>query len=154
MSLALRSAAFEHGGEIPAFFTCEGRDLSPPLEWSGLPDGTETLALIADDPDAPRGTWVHWIVYDIPAGQRGLREGMARLPNGARAGRNSWGRARYGGPCPPSGRHRYFFRLFALDCRIGPLETADKPDLLAAMEGHVLATAELMGTYRKRGAST
>jgi Raf kinase inhibitor-like YbhB/YbcL family protein len=157
MALALTSSAFEHEGEIPARFSCEGSDVSPPLAWSGAPEGTRSFALIVDDPDAPdpkapRTTWVHWVLYDLPAASRGLAEAVApaALPAGARQGRNDWKREGYGGPCPPIGRHRYFFKLYALDAPLGDLGAATKARLLQAMEGHVLAHAELVGTYQKR----
>jgi hypothetical protein len=157
MALALTSSAFAHGGEIPARFTCEGSDVSPPLAWSGAPSGTRSFALIVDDPDAPdpkapKMTWVHWVLYDLPAASHGLPEAVApaALPAGTRQGRNDWKREGYGGPCPPVGRHRYFFKLYALDATLGDLGAATKKQLLARMEGHVLAQAELVGTYQKR----
>jgi Raf kinase inhibitor-like YbhB/YbcL family protein len=155
MSLTLRSPAFAPGGEIPAVHTCEGKDVSPALEWSGLPAGAKSLALVVDDPDAPdpeapRMTWVHWVVHDIPPGATGLAEGVKALPAGARQGLNDWRRTGYGGPCPPIGRHRYSFRLYALDRMLGDLGTPTKAQLEKAMEGHVLARCELVGTYQKR----
>jgi Raf kinase inhibitor-like YbhB/YbcL family protein len=155
MSLTLRSPAFAPGGEIPAVHTCEGKDVSPALEWSGLPAGAKSLALVVDDPDAPdpeapRMTWVHWVVHDIPPGATGLAEGGKALPAGARQGLNDWRRTGYGGPCPPIGRHRYSFRLYALDRMLGDLGTPTKAQLEKAMEGHVLARCELVGTYQKR----
>lgn len=156
MSLALTSEAFEYGGEIPRRYTCEGDDVSPPLAWAGLPRGTASLALIVDDPDAPdpaapKLTWVHWILYDLPPAAGGLAADAASggLPSGTREGLNNWNRTGYGGPCPPVGRHRYFLKLYALDRLLGDLGTPDKDALLAAMEGHVLGRAELVGTYRK-----
>lgn len=148
VKLTLTSPAFEDGQPIPPRFTADGADVSPPLEVSGIPEGTASLALIMDDPDAPMGTWVHWVVWNIPSGTRRIEEG--RLPAGAVQGRNSWGRNAYGGPAPPSGTHRYFFKLYALDCELDLSPGADKAALLAAMEGHVLAQAELMGTYSRR----
>lgn len=155
MALALKSSAFEQGAEIPTRFTCEGEDVSPPLSWSGQPAGTRSFALIVDDPDAPdpaapKLTWVHWVLYDLPASSSGLAEAPTALPSGARVGRNDWKRQGYGGPCPPIGRHRYFFRLYALDAPLGDLGSPTKKALLEAMEGHVLARAELVGTYQKR----
>lgn len=155
MSLTLRSPAFGPGGEIPAVHTCEGKDVSPALEWSGLPAGAKSLALVVDDPDAPdpeapRMTWVHWVVHDIPPGASGLAEGVKALPAGTRQGLNDWRRTGYGGPCPPIGRHRYSFRLYALDRMLGDLGTPTKAQLEKAMEGHVLARCELVGTYQKR----
>jgi Raf kinase inhibitor-like YbhB/YbcL family protein len=157
MALTLTSSAFQPGGEIPRRHTCEGEDLSPPLAWTGLPEGTRSLALIVDDPDAPdpaapKRTWVHWVLYDLPAELADLPEGAGNggTPRGARDGRNDWGRAGYGGPCPPIGRHRYFHKLFALDTTLGDLGEPTSAALQAAMQGHVLAQAELVGTYEKR----
>ena len=158
MAMRLESSAFAHDGPIPTRFTCEGEDVSPPLAWSTPPAGTKSLALIVDDPDAPdprapRRTWVHWVVYEIPPDLRSLDEGAGSraLPHGARAGKNDWGRADYGGPCPPVGRHRYFHKLYALDVSLGDLGAATKAALEKAMQGHVLAHAELIGTYEKSG---
>ena len=155
MTLTLTSTAFGHGGEIPSRCTCEGQDLSPDLAWAGVPAGTRTLALIVDDPDAPdpaapKMTYVHWVLYNIPATAAGLPEGIssAGLPTGTREGVNDWKRTGYGGPCPPIGRHRYFHKLYALDVRL-PAKALTKTDLEAAMEGHVLAKAEFIGTYQK-----
>src|SRR5574342_163122 len=155
MSLTLRSPAFAHGGEIPMVHTCEGKDGSPPLEWSGVPAGAKSLALIVDDPDAPdprapKTTWVHWVLYDLPPGTNGLADAVRGLPAGTREGVNDWRRTGYGGPCPPIGRHRYFFKLYVLDVMLGELRKPTKAQLEKAMEGHVLAKAELMGTYEKR----
>lgn len=154
--LTIRSPAFTHEGEIPARHACDGEDVSPALEFSGMPDGTRSLALIVDDPDAPdprapKMTWVHWVVVDLPADCRGLAEGAASLPGGARAGSNDWKRRDWGGPCPPVGRHRYYFKLHALDCTLEDLQAPSKAELLEAMEGHVLAEAVLMGTYQRPG---
>ena len=158
MELALRSSAFEPGREIPSRYACEGGDISPPLAWNDPPAGTRSFALIVDDPDAPDPkapltTWVHWVVYDLPADLRALPEGAGggRLPPGARSGVNDWKRADYGGPCPPTGRHRYFHKLYALDATLGDLGNPGKAALERAMQGHVLAGAELVGTYAKRG---
>jgi Raf kinase inhibitor-like YbhB/YbcL family protein len=155
--LVLRSPAFADGGEIPIRHTCEGADASPALAWSGLPPGTRSLALVVDDPDAPdpkapRMTWVHWVLYDMPPSAAGLPEAVAReaLPAGARQGVNDWKRTGWGGPCPPIGRHRYFFKLYALDATLGDLGAPTKARLEAAMKGHVLAEARLMGTYEKQ----
>ncbi|MFQ5679268.1 MAG: YbhB/YbcL family Raf kinase inhibitor-like protein [Gemmatimonadota bacterium] len=149
--MELTSDAFADGGEIPVPHTCDGEDLSPALSWSGPPEGTTSLALIADDPDAPVGTWVHWVVYRIPPELRGLPEGVPadpELPDGTRQGRNDFRRVGYGGPCPPPGRrHRYFFKLYALDAHPDLAPGATKRDLLDAMEGHVLGRAQLVGTY-------
>jgi Raf kinase inhibitor-like YbhB/YbcL family protein len=157
MALALTSTAFVHDGAIPVTYTCQGKDISVPLAWSGLPAGTRSLALIVDDPDAPdpaapKMTWVHWVLYDIPPGTDGLKEGVksADLPKGTLEGRNDWGRTGYGGPCPPIGRHRYFFKLYALDAVLPDLGTPDKQRLERAMKGHVLEKHELVGTYAKR----
>jgi Raf kinase inhibitor-like YbhB/YbcL family protein len=155
MALRLVSAAFPHGGAIPAQYTCEDADRSPPLEWSGIPNGTKSLALIVDDPDAPdpaapRMTWVHWILYNIPPATSGLPEAVAALPVGTREGINDWKRTGYGGPCPPIGRHRYFHKLYALDAVLPNLGTPSKTRLEEAMQGHILARAELVGTYQKR----
>jgi hypothetical protein len=155
MTLTLISPAFSHDGAIPARYTCEGDDVSPPLTWSGAPPATRTLVLIVDDPDAPdpkapRMTWVHWVVYDLPATATGLAEGVESLPGQARTGLNDWKRSGYGGPCPPIGRHRYFHKLYALDKEIGALKSPTKQDVLDAMEGHIVAEAVLIGTYAKR----
>ncbi len=156
MAFTLSSSNFTHQGEIPSRFTCEGDDVSPALAWSGVPAGTKSLALIVDDPDAPdpkapKMTWVHWVVYDLPPGTSDLAEAIRALPAGAREGLNDWKRTGYGGPCPPIGRHRYFHKLYALDAVLGDLKTPTKAMLEAAMKGHVLAQAELMGTYQKKG---
>jgi Raf kinase inhibitor-like YbhB/YbcL family protein len=157
MSLALTSPAFSANGEIPKEYTCEGGDHSPELQWSGAPQGTRSFALIEDDPDAPdpkapKTTWVHWVVYDIPAAVTSLpKDAAKKLPQGTREGLNDWKRAGYGGPCPPVGRHRYFHKLYALDTTLGDLGQPNKAALERAMEGHVLAKAELVGTYQKGG---
>lgn len=155
MSLAITSSAFREGGAIPAEYTCEGRDVSPPLAWTGVPAGAASLALIVDDPDAPdprapKTTWVHWIVYNLPPGCPGLAAAVDALPDGAREGQNDWHRTGYGGPCPPIGRHRYFHKLYALDTVLPDLGTPTKAQLERAIRGHVLAEASLMGTYAKR----
>ena len=154
--MLLTSTAFEHGGNIPAIYTCEGNDASPPLQWTQAPPGTKSLALIVDDPDAPdpahpRMTWVHWVLYNLPVASDGLPQGVTHLPAGTREGRNDWKRTGYGGPCPPVGRHRYFFKLYALDTELPDLKTPDKIALEKAIKGHVLEQAELIGTYQKRG---
>jgi Raf kinase inhibitor-like YbhB/YbcL family protein len=156
MALQLTSAAFQPGGEIPKKYTCDGADISPPLAWSGAPAGTRSFALIVDDPDAPdpkapKLTWVHWVLYDIPANAMSLPEGVATkaLPAGTREGRNDWKRTGYGGPCPPIGRHRYFHKLYALDAVLADLGKPAKADLEKAIKGHVLAQAELVGTYQR-----
>jgi hypothetical protein len=156
MALALTSTAFRHDGSIPAVYTCQGKDISVPLAWSDLPAGTRSLALIVDDPDAPdpaapKRTWVHWVLYNLPPSAAGLPEAVKpqALPKGTLAGRNDWGRTGYGGPCPPIGRHRYFFKLYALDVVLPDLGEPDKQRLEQAMQGHVLARQELVGTYAK-----
>ena len=156
MTLALTSTAFSGSGPIPKLYTCQGRDISPALAWSGLPAGTKSLALIVDDPDAPdpaaaKMTWVHWVLYNIPTGVAGLAEAIApaALPPGTREGTNDWKRTGYGGPCPPIGRHRYFHKLYALDVVLPDLKQPTKAQLEKAMEGHVLGKVELMGTYQK-----
>lgn len=155
--MTITSTAFSHEGEIPARYTCEGQDVSPALAWSGLPAGTKSLVLIVDDPDAPdpaapRMTWVHWVLYNLPPTATGLPEAVqARaLPAGTREGLNDWKRTGWGGPCPPIGRHRYFFKLYALDTVLPDLGAATKARVEEAMKDHVLARAELIGTYRKR----
>ncbi len=151
--ITLTSAAFSHGAMIPKRYTCDGEDISPPLSWSEPPEKTQSFALIMDDPDAPMGTWVHWVIYNIPATARSLPEGVPAdgdLPDGSRHGRNSWRRLGYGGPCPPSGTHRYFFKLYALDTVLPLAAGATKEELLKAMEGHIVAQAELMGRYARR----
>jgi Raf kinase inhibitor-like YbhB/YbcL family protein len=156
MALTLTSPSFVQGGAIPAKHTCEGKDVSPELRWSDLPPGTKSLALIVDDPDAPdpkapRMTWVHWVLYNLPPDSTRLPEGVApkALPKGTGEGMTDFRRPGYGGPCPPIGRHRYFFKLYALDTLLPDLKLPAKQALLAAMEGHILAQAELMGTYEK-----
>ena len=157
MALVLTSSAFTHQGSIPQQYTCQGRDISPHLSWSGAPEGTKGFVLIMDDPDAPdpaapKRTWVHWVLYAIPPDASSLSEGVtsAKLPAGTREGTNDWNRTGYGGPCPPVGRHRYFHKLYALDVELPDLGPARKADVEKAMEGHVLAKTELIGTYQKR----
>ncbi|MFQ5610826.1 MAG: YbhB/YbcL family Raf kinase inhibitor-like protein [Anaerolineae bacterium] len=153
MALELTSTAFEPEASIPVKYTCDGQDISPPLAWGEPPPGTQSLALIADDPDAPVGTWVHWVLYNLPASVRALPEALPAdepLPGGGQHGQNSWRRLGYGGPCPPSDSHRYFFKLYALDVALDLAAGADKEQLLQAMEGHILAQTELMGTYRRQ----
>ncbi len=152
MTFELTSTAFAAGQPIPRQYTCDGENVSPPLQWSDPPQGTQSLALNCDDPDAPAGTWVHWVLYNLPAKTRTLAEAIpatADLPDGSRHGKNGWGRLGYGGPCPPSGTHRYFFKLYALDTVLGLASGADKNQLLQAMQGHILAQTELMGTYKR-----
>jgi Raf kinase inhibitor-like YbhB/YbcL family protein len=152
--MRMTSTAFSHEGSIPTVYTCEGRDLSPPLTWSGLPADTKSLALIVDDPDAPdpaapKMTWVHWVLYNLPPTTEGLPEDARALPPGSREGVNDWKRTGYGGPCPPIGRHRYFHKLYALDVVLPDLKQPTKVQLEQAMKGHVLAETQLMGTYQK-----
>jgi Raf kinase inhibitor-like YbhB/YbcL family protein len=154
--MKLTSEAFEHNGEIPRIHTCDGEDRSPALEWSDLPEGTQSLVLILDDPDAPdptapRMTFVHWVLYNLPPDPGGLPEGAADagLPAGTGQGLNDWKRTGYGGPCPPIGRHRYFHKLYALDRRLPDLGQPTKAQVLEAMDGAVLDQAELIGTYQR-----
>ena len=156
MTLSIASGAFVDGGVIPGRHTCEGEDIAPPLTWSGVPAAAQSLVLIVDDPDAPdpkapKMTWVHWILYNIPADVSGLAEGVKaeRLPEGTREGLNDWKRTGYGGPCPPIGRHRYFHNLYALDTVLQDMGNPTKAQLEAAMGGHVIARAQLVGTYAK-----
>ncbi len=153
MALKLTSTAFTLGGSIPKKFTCDGPDVSPALAWTDAPAGAQSLSLIMDDPDAPAGTWVHWVLYDLPANTRELPEGVPKdnqLSNGARQGRNDFGRIGYGGPCPPPGSaHRYFFKLYALDAKTNLKAGATKAELEKAMRGHILAQTELMGRYKR-----
>ncbi len=158
MPYTLTSPVFSHQGEIPKRHTCEGKDISPQLSWSNPPEGTKSFALIVDDPDAPdpqapRMTWVHWVLYNLPPTASELPEGVRSeaLPQGTRQGQNDWKRKGYGGPCPPIGRHRYFHKLYALDTVLPDLGTPTKPELEKAMEGHVLDRVELVGTYEKEG---
>jgi Raf kinase inhibitor-like YbhB/YbcL family protein len=147
---SITSSTFQEGGNIPSQYTCDGRNISPPISWSGAPTGTKCLALIVDDPDAPSKTWVHWVIYNIPASRNELAENITATQIaelGARGGKNDFGKTTYGGPCPPSGVHHYHFKLYALDTAIaGEL---DKDGLLQAMEGHTLATTELIGLYER-----
>lgn len=155
--LVLTSASFPHEGMIPPRYTCDGDDVSPPLRWTGVPADAKSLALIMDDPDAPDPkapvqTWVHWVLYNLPAHTNALAEGIvaADLPAGTLQGLNDWRRTGYGGPCPPVGMHRYFFKLFALDIRLAELAIPTKAALSKAMQGHVLASADLVGTYQRK----
>ena len=156
MSLTLTSSAFADSGAIPKLYTCDGSDTSPPLEWSNVPAGTQSLVLIIDDPDAPdpaapQRTWVHWVLYNLPANATGLKEAIAssELPKGTLEGLNDWKRTGYGGPCPPIGQHRYFHKLYALDTVLTDLATPTKAQLESAMETHVLEKVELIGTYQR-----
>ncbi|MBI5873227.1 MAG: YbhB/YbcL family Raf kinase inhibitor-like protein [Candidatus Omnitrophica bacterium] len=153
MAMELGSPAFENKGVIPKLFSCEGKDVSPALEWRGAPVGAKSFAVICDDPDAPMGTWVHWVIYNIPAGKQGMSEGVSRtamLDDGSKQGFTDFQRPGYGGPCPPPGRpHRYFFKLYALDTKLDIKAKVTKEVLLEAMEGHILAEAVLVGTYQR-----
>ncbi len=154
VTLKLESSAFQEGAAIPQKYTCEGKDISPPLSWAGVPEGAKSLALIVDDPDAPdpkapKMIWVHWVLFNMPVDAAGLPEGAGALPGGAASGLNDWKRTGYGGPCPPTGRHRYFFKLYALDAVLAGLSHPNKAAVEAAMRGHVLEQATLMGTYEK-----
>ena len=156
VTLKLVSSAFTEGGAIPKKYTCEGQDISPPLAWSGLPQGAKSLVLIVDDPDAPdprapKITWVHWVLYNLPPSSTGFTEGITikALPAGTMVGVNDWKRAAYGGPCPPIGRHRYFHKLYALDAVLAGLNQPDKAAVEAKMRDHILAQATLIGTYEK-----
>lgn len=146
--LKVTSRAFAHGATIPRKYGCKGEDVSPPLAWSGVPASAKGLALVMYDPDAPAGTWVHWVLL-LPPDVSQLAEGSKELPAGARQGTNSWGKIGYGGPCPPSGTHRYFFQLSALDTDLASLQHPTREVLESAMKGHVVARGELMGTYGK-----
>jgi Raf kinase inhibitor-like YbhB/YbcL family protein len=161
MGLMIESPAFEHEQSIPARFTCDGEDISPGLHWRGVPAATQTLALLVEDPDAPdplapQTIFTHWIVYNLPPDSTGLDENVAEggLPRGARFGKNDFERTRWGGPCPPVGEHRYYFKLYALDSPLPTARPFTRAALLDALEGHVIAYAELKGTYRKRRASS
>ncbi|MEK6558080.1 MAG: YbhB/YbcL family Raf kinase inhibitor-like protein [Candidatus Margulisiibacteriota bacterium] len=147
------SSAFTEGSMITAKYTCDGRDISPPLEWKDVPDAAKSFALISDDPDAPVGTWVHWVIYNIPPNVTKFDENMPRekeFKNGMRQGSNDWPKIGYGGPCPPSGTHRYYFKLYALDMMLNLKPGATKAQLVQAMKGHILAEAQLMGKYSRQ----
>ncbi len=153
MEIKITSSAFEDGGLIPAKYTCDGADVSPPLQWDAVPEGTKSIALICDDPDAPMSTWVHWVLFNLPSDAKELAENIPTeetLPNGAKQGVNDFGRVGYGGPCPPSGTHRYFFKIYALDTEVGLPAGADKRQLLKAMEGHILEQGQLIGKYKRQ----
>jgi len=158
MALKVTSSAFQPNGSIPSQYTCEGKDISPPLAWSGAAGNAKSFAMIVDDPDAPdpakpQRVYVHWVVYNLPASTTGLPENASKagLPKGAVQGKNDWGKAEYGGPCPPIGRHRYFFKVYALDTALTGLSSPAKADLERAMKGHVVDQGELIGTYQKTG---
>ncbi len=152
MALVITSSAFSEGQTIPTRYTCDGSDVSPDLAWSGVPEEAASLALICDDPDAPMGTWVHWVLFNVPADADGLPAEIppdATLENGACHGTNDFGKLGYGGPCPPGGTHRYFFKLYALDTELKIDSGITKAELLEATEGHILAEGQLMGTYSR-----
>jgi Raf kinase inhibitor-like YbhB/YbcL family protein len=153
---SIQSKSFRHNEMIPARYTCDGQDISPPLQWSGIPTEAKSLVLIVDDPDAPdpaapKMTWVHWVLYNIPVDTPGLEENIssASLPEGTKEGINDWGRKGYGGPCPPIGRHRYFFKIYALDTVLTDLQQPTKKQVEEAIAGHILAKAELVGMYQR-----
>ncbi len=153
MEIKVESPAFEEGGMIPTKYTCDGQNISPPLTWDSIPDGTKSLALISDDPDAPMGTWVHWVLFNMPPNTKELRENIPAkriLDNGAKQGITDFRKIGYGGPCPPSGTHRYYFKLYALDTEIHLDAGITKEQLLDAMEGHILAEGQLMGKYKRK----
>ena len=153
MDIKITSSVFENEGLIPPKYTCDGADISPPLQWEGVPEATKSIALISDDPDAPVGTWVHWVLFNLPADTKELAENVPTdesLPNGARQGISDFRRIGYGGPCPPSGTHRYFFKIYALDTELDLAPGADKSDLLNAMEGHTLGQGQLIGKYKRQ----
>ena len=152
MNIQVTSTAFAEGELIPKVYTCEGKDISPPISWANLPEGTKSIALICDDPDAPMGTWVHWVIYNIPPTETGLKEAMPSenvLQNGTKQGITDFRKIGYGGPCPPSGTHRYFFKLYALDKMLELDAGATKGQLLTAMEGHIVGQVQLIGKYKK-----
>lgn len=156
MTLSITSGVFDNGSTIPGKYTCEGANISPPLTWSGVPDSLRSLVLIVDDPDAPdprapKMTWVHWVLYNIPPDVSELVEGVTsdRLPPGAQEGLNDWKRTGYGGPCPPIGRHRYFHKLYALDTVLPGMNKPTKEQVEEAMQGHIIVEAQLIGTYQK-----
>ena len=158
MTFKIEAESFRHNEMIPARYTCDGQDISPSLTWSGIPAGTKSLVLIVDDPDAPdpaapKMTWVHWVLYNIPAEIQGLEENISAvsLPGGTKEGVNDWGRTGYGGPCPPIGRHRYFFKLYALDKVLADLQKPTKVKVEQAFAGHILAKTEIVGTYQRSG---
>ena len=152
MEIQVQSSAFKEGEMIPKKYTCDSADVSPPLSWDAVPEGAQSLALISDDPDAPMGTWVHWVLYDLPPLTRELPENIPPqkiLKNGSKQGTNDFRKIGYGGPCPPGGTHRYYFKLYALDKELGLEPGMTKTQLLEAMEGHILAQGQLMGKYKR-----
>lgn len=152
MEIKITSSAFSEGGMIPAKYTCDGEDISPPLKWEAVPEGTVSIALICDDPDAPMGTWVHWILYNLPPDTKQLSEKFPddeTLPNQARQGITDFGKTGYGGPCPPGGTHRYYFKIYALDTKIDIVKIADKASVVQSMQGHIIGEGTLMGRYKR-----
>lgn len=152
MSITITSPAFKEGGMIPKKYSCDGEDISPPLRWENIPENTKSIALISDDPDAPVGTWIHWVIYNIPPETSELGENIPTdnvLNDGTIQGKNDWDRIGYGGPCPPGGTHRYFFKIYALDSVLELKPGATKNELLGAMQGHILAEGQLMGKYKR-----
>jgi len=153
MEIKIKSSAFENEDMIPSKYTCDGNDISPPLQWDAIPDGTKSIALISDDPDAPMGTWVHWVLFNLPADTTELTENIPpdeNLPGGTGQGTNDFRRIGYGGPCPPGGTHRYFFKIYALDAELDLPAGARKKDLLKAMEGHIVGQGQLIGKYKRQ----
>jgi Raf kinase inhibitor-like YbhB/YbcL family protein len=153
MTIKITSPAFEQGGMIPSKYTADGQNVSPPLKWEAVPEGTASIALICDDPDAPVGVWVHWVMWNMPPDTKELSENVptdTKLPDGAIQGITDFRRHGYGGPAPPSGTHRYFFKIYALDTKLDLPESSTKADLVKAMEGHILAEGELMGKYKRQ----
>ena len=153
MEIQITSSAFTDGGLIPSKYTCDGADISPPLKWDAVPEATQSIALICDDPDAPMGTWVHWVLYDLPPQTKELSENFPEdetLPDGTRQGVSDFGKTGYGGPCPPGGTHRYYFKIYALDKKLDIAPIADKGALLKAMKDHILAQGQLMGKYKRQ----
>ena len=147
--MKITSDAFENEKVIPSKYTCDGSDISPSLSWDGIPDNTKSFALIVDDPDAPHGTWDHWILFNIPSNVRTLLENISLLPEGTQQGKNSWDKTGYGGPCPPSGVHRYFFKLYALDNVLTLNDGANKTEIIDAMKNHIITEASLLGKYER-----
>lgn len=149
-SIKVTSTAFGDGAMIPKKYTCDAQNISPQIAWTGVPAGAKSIALICDDPDAPVGDWVHWVVYNMPVSTKELAEGVQSLPAGSKSGTNDFRKPGYGGPCPPSGVHRYYFKIFALDAALPLAEGATKAQLLKAMDGHIVAQGELMGKYKRQ----
>jgi Raf kinase inhibitor-like YbhB/YbcL family protein len=153
MTISVSSPVFQEGGMIPSKYTCDGQDISPPLKWVGVPEATKSIALISDDPDAPMGTWVHWVMWNIPPNVHELAEKVPpepELADGSRQGITDFRRTGYGGPCPPSGTHRYYFKIYAIDKKLDLPGTTKKADLLKAIKGHILAEGQLMGKYKRQ----